>query len=164
MAQSEKQVDDILAQLSALRPRTHAGMVIATSAQIENVLEKLILVHMRSLTKKEHARLFQGYGPLSSFAAKTDIAYALKMIPKSMFDALNIIRKLRNEIAHYAEIVDLAHAKIKPHFKELSDLESQISQTDEDIFADCAYSIGISLGGYIVDLEKKKKAEVRAKE
>jgi hypothetical protein len=114
---------------------------------------------MRSLTKKEQARLFRGYGPLSSFAAKTDLAYALKMIPKSMFDALNIIRRLRNEIAHSAEMVDLSHPKIRPLFEQLSDQEPKISQTDEDIFLDCAYSIRVSLGGYVADIERKKKAE-----
>jgi hypothetical protein len=74
-----------------------------------------------------------------------------------MFDALNILRSLRNEIAHSAEIVDLSHPKIKPLFEKLSDQEPKISQTDEDIFLDCAYSIGVSLGGYIVDIEQKKK-------
>src|SRR5437762_2283167 len=97
MARSEEHVDNIAAQLLALHRRTHAGTVIAPSAQIENVLEKLLLVHMRSLTKKEHTRLFRGYGPLSSFAAKTDMAYASKIIPKPMFDALDILRRLRNE-------------------------------------------------------------------
>ena len=161
MTQSEKHVDNISAQLLALRRQTHAGTVITASSQIENVLEKLILAYMRPLTKKEHARLFLGYGPLSSFAAKTDMAYALKMIPKSMFDALNILRRLRNEIAHSTEIVDLSHHKIKPFFEQLSNLEETISKSDEDIFLDCAYSIGVSLGGYIVDIERKKKAGIK---
>ncbi len=164
MAGSDKHVDNIVAQLLALRRRTHAGTVIAASAQIERVLEKLLLAHMRSLTKKEHARLFGSYGPLSSFAAKTDMAYALKMIPKSMFDALNILRRLRNDIAHSEEIVDLSHHKIKHLFEQLSNQEPITSKTDEDIFLDCAYSIGVSLGGYVADIERKKKAEGRAKE
>jgi DNA-binding MltR family transcriptional regulator len=71
---------------------------------------------MRSLNKKDHARLFRGYGPLSSFAAKTDIAYAFKIIPKPMFDALNILRRLRNKIAHSAETVDLSHPRLKLFF------------------------------------------------
>ena len=154
MTQSEKLVENITAQLSELHRRTHAGTVITASTQIENVLEKLLLAYMRSLTKKEHARLFRGYGPLSSFAAKTDMAYALKMIPKSMFEALNILRRLRNEIAHSEETVDLSHHKIKPLFEQLSNLEPKISQTDEDIFLDCAYSIGVSLGGYVVEQKK----------
>ena len=162
MTQSEKPVDNIAAQLPSLRHRTHASTVFTASAQIENVLEQLLLSYMRSLTKKKHARLFRGYGPLSNFAAKTDMAYALKMIPKSMFDALNIFQRLRNEIAHSAEVVDLSHPKIKPLFEQLSSLEPKILETDEDIFLDCAYSIGISLGGYVTDIDRKKKAEGRA--
>lgn len=167
MAQSENRstktqiTKEYVDNIVALHRRTHAGTVIAASAQIENVLEKLLLTYMRSLTKKEHARLFGGYGPLSSFAAKTDMAHALKMIPRSMFDALNILRRLRNEIAHSKEMVDLSHPKIKPLFDQLADQEPKISETDDDIFLDCAYSIGVSLGGYVVD---KKKAEGRAKE
>jgi DNA-binding MltR family transcriptional regulator len=160
MAQSGTQVDNILAQLSALRSRTHAGTVIVASAQIENVLEKLLLARMRSLTKKEHERLFRGYGPLSGFAAKTDMAYALKLIPKEMFDALNILRKLRNEIAHSSETLDLSHPKIKPLFEQLFVHEPYLqslaegprtSESDENIFLECAYIIGVSLGGYIRD-------------
>ena len=82
------------------------------------------------------------------------MAYALKMIPKSMFDALNILRRLRNEIAHAEEMVDLSHHKIKPLFEQLFNLEPKISQTDEDIFLDCAYSIGVSLGGYVAEQKK----------
>jgi DNA-binding MltR family transcriptional regulator len=151
------------AEISALTLKTHAGTVIAASAQIENGLEKLLLAYMRPLTKKEQARLFQGYGPLSSFAAKTDVTYALKMIPKPMFDALNILRRLRNEIAHSAETVDLSHPRLKPFFERLSGLEESMSGTDEQIFLDCAYSIGVSLGSYIGDIQRKRKAEAGAK-
>ena len=74
MTQSQKLVENLYASIMALHRQTHAGTVIAASAKIENVLEKLLLAYMRSLTKKEYARLFQGYGPLSGFAAKTDMA------------------------------------------------------------------------------------------
>jgi hypothetical protein len=77
-----------------------------------------------------------------------------------MFSTLNILRRLRNEIAHSVETVDLSHPKISPLFKKLSDLEPKISETDEDIFIDCAYSIGVSLGGYIGDIERKKNAGI----
>jgi hypothetical protein len=85
------------------------------------------------------------------------------MIPKPMFDALNILRRLRNEIAHSAETVDLSHPKIQPLFEQLSDFEKGISGTDEEIFLDCVYSIGVSLEGYIVDLERQRKAEAGGK-
>ena len=155
---TETQINELVAQLLSLNRQTHVGMVISASAKIENVLEKLLLAHMRSLTRKEHDRLFGVYGTLSSFAAKTDVAHALKIIPEPMFKALNILRKLRNRMAHSEEIVDLTHPKIKPIFDELVDLEPKISSADEDVFQDCAYSIGVSLGGYIVDLERKRKA------
>jgi DNA-binding MltR family transcriptional regulator len=155
---TEKSVNELVAQLLSLNRQTHTGMVIAASAKIENVLEKLLVVYMRSLTRKEHTRLFGGYGPLSSFSAKTDVAYALNMIPESMFVALNILRRLRNEMAHSEEIVDLIHLKIKPIFDELANLEPKISTADEDVFQDCAYSIGVSLGGYISELTRRRDA------
>jgi hypothetical protein len=58
--QSKNHVDNFRVQLSSLRRRTHAGTVIAASAKIENVLEKLLLAYMRSLTKTERDRLFRG--------------------------------------------------------------------------------------------------------
>jgi DNA-binding MltR family transcriptional regulator len=155
---TEESVNELVAQLLSLNRQTHTGMVIVASAKIENVLEKLLVVYMRSLTRKEHARLFSGYGPLSSFSAKTDVAHALNMIPESMFEALSILRRLRNEMAHSEEVVDLTHAKIKPIFDQLANLEPKISTADEDVFQDCAYSIGVSLGGYISELARRREA------
>ena len=155
---TEESVNELVAQLLTLSRQTHAGMVVSASAKIESVLEQLLTVYMRSLTRKEHRRLFGGYGPLSSFSAKTDVAYALNMIPVSMFGALNILRRLRNEMAHSEEVVDLTHAKIKPIFDELANLEPKTSTADEDVFQDCAYSIGVSLGGYISELTRRRNA------
>jgi hypothetical protein len=54
---------------------------------------------MRPLDKKLAGRLFKGYGPLSSFSAKIDLAYALKVTTLEIHNELHKIRDIRNAFA-----------------------------------------------------------------
>ncbi len=57
---------------------------------------------------KVHGQFFKGYGPLSSFRAKIDLAYLMKIIPKEMRDTLHIIRDVRNRFAHRVRLIPLS--------------------------------------------------------
>lgn len=45
--------------------------------------------------------LFTGYGPLSSFSARIEIAFALGLLDKKHKGDLRFIRKIRNHFAHH---------------------------------------------------------------
>jgi DNA-binding MltR family transcriptional regulator len=151
-------VENILAQLRETERTTHHGVVITAAAQIDSLLEKLLLAHMRTLNSKEWKKLFRGYGPISTFSAKIDLAYAFNLIPKSMSDAAHALRDLRNAMAHSEELVDLSHPKIKPFFDKLTIFEPVDAEiSDEDRFSYVVYSIGVSLGGYISELQRRPK-------
>jgi DNA-binding MltR family transcriptional regulator len=57
--------------------------------------------------------LFAGYGPLSSFRARIDLAYALGHIPKALHREFHIIRKIRNHFAHHADVTDFSTQRVK---------------------------------------------------
>jgi hypothetical protein len=45
-------------------------------------------------------RMFKGYGPLNTFAARIDLGLLLGIYPKEFWVRLHLIRKIRNEFAH----------------------------------------------------------------
>jgi DNA-binding MltR family transcriptional regulator len=81
----------------------HASTAILASAIIEDRLRKTILTKMQRISGNLEARLFDGYGPLGSFSAKIDFAYALDLLSERIFDDLKTIKDIRNEFAHPEE-------------------------------------------------------------
>lgn len=69
-------------------------------------------------------RLFDGYGPMSSFSGKIDMAYALQIITKKAYDELTTIRRLRNKFAHSIALVSFDSDEIRALFKHFSAFES----------------------------------------
>ena len=57
-------------------------------------------------------RLFKSYGPLSTFAAKIDIACALGLYDEDIRKGLHTVRKIRNEFAHESRPITFDGPKI----------------------------------------------------
>jgi hypothetical protein len=151
-------IKNLIAGIQNLQRGTHAGTVMAGSAIMEHLVEELLLAYMSPLPKKQRERLFEGYGPLSTFAAKTDVARALKLIPSTMFEALTSLRRLRNKIAHSTQKLDLSHPEIQPLYDKFAGHRAQPSARDANGFMDCIHEVGVSLGGYIADVGRTKKS------
>jgi DNA-binding MltR family transcriptional regulator len=49
---------------------------------------------------KAVAKLFEGFGPLSTFSAKIEFAFALGLLPRHVHTDLRTIKKVRNLFAH----------------------------------------------------------------
>ncbi|MFX4235381.1 hypothetical protein ACOL3F_05495 [Aliarcobacter butzleri] len=54
---------------------------------------------------KLYKKIFYGNSSLVIFSSKTDISFLLGLIPKSTYDDLGILRKLRNNFAHNANSI-----------------------------------------------------------
>ena len=65
-------------------------------------LESLLRSFFRSdaQSKKQVDTLFKGFGPLSTFSARIQMAYVMYLIPKIIRDRLEMMRKIRNHFAH----------------------------------------------------------------
>jgi len=59
-------------------------------------------------------------GPLSTFAAKTKMAYALGLIDEKTRKDLDFIRKIRNEFAHSVKAISFKDSPIREYCNELS--------------------------------------------
>jgi hypothetical protein len=97
----------------------HAAIVVRLTSILEYDLERSIKRKFRSLNKDKRNRLFEGYGPLSSFAAKIDLAYALDITTDAIDKELTLMRRIRNKFAHSKERLTLDEEPIKTLFYEL---------------------------------------------
>lgn len=84
MTDFPQKVAEIIELLHSISERTDTAYVLVTATALEEVLEMALLAIMRDLSNTTYSDLFKGYGPLSSFAAKIDIAYALKIIDEDL--------------------------------------------------------------------------------
>lgn len=78
-------------------------MLVAAS-HIDIALRKLLeQVAPSALGKQKRRSLFHYGGTLGSFGARVDVAYATRLIGRSLHDALHAMRKIRNDLAHHPD-------------------------------------------------------------
>jgi hypothetical protein len=107
-----------------LGPSDRACAIVG-AAYVERFLICLIQAKMRAFTKKESdALFFEERAILKTFAARTEIAYALESISKEQKTILNSIRRVRNVFAHAVRPITFEHELIADVCKALPDRES----------------------------------------
>ena len=77
-----------------------AQVAIVGATGLDEALEGALLTKMRPLSRDMKDRLFDGYGPLANFAAKIDLAFALEIITKDLYDVLRTVNNVRVAFAH----------------------------------------------------------------
>jgi hypothetical protein len=83
-----------------LEQLTHAGIAMVCASRLEVGVESRLQNQMPNLSGRLKPRLFDGYGPLSSFSAKIEVAFALGFITEMERRYLHAIRDIRNQFAH----------------------------------------------------------------
>ena len=79
--------------------------MIIFAAKIEEILERVLKKYMVPATAGSDD-LFDGDSPISTFSAKTRIAYRIGLVDITFVRALDLIRKIRNAFTH--EVKDVA--------------------------------------------------------
>jgi DNA-binding MltR family transcriptional regulator len=107
-----------------LANESERSAVILGAAKIDNLLE----VYLKSIMANHPTgsdNLFDPERPLSTFSAKTTLAYRLGAISQDFEVALKHIRKIRNDFAHNIETESLTEQSHKDRIQELLRLVSQ---------------------------------------
>jgi DNA-binding MltR family transcriptional regulator len=91
---------------------THAGVAIVGASIIAEDLRTALLSRMRPISKRLERELFEGYGPLSSFASRIAMAFAFGVVSKDIRDDMDTIRKIRNTFAHSKKILNFTDPEI----------------------------------------------------
>jgi hypothetical protein len=113
MAREPHSEEMISGVIDELEKQSDRGAGIIAAAFIEEILELVILNRLRPLSSDKHRNLFKGNSPLSTFAAKIDIAYAIGIINDLGHIQLHLIREVRNRFAHRIQPLDFQHPEIK---------------------------------------------------
>ena len=104
----------------ALIDESDRGAAILASAQFEEWLRERLKSQFVELSKDLDKGIFDGYGPLSTFAAKVDIAYALGLFDEATRNGLHTIRRIRNKFAHASKPLYFSDEKVAVLCRKLS--------------------------------------------
>lgn len=102
--------------LHSLNSESDRGCIIVGTAHIEYLTERLLRKYFSSdpkVIKEAIDPLFEGLGPLSTFASRIKLSYALNLFDDNVYKTLNIIKDIRNVCAHELNIVNFADPSIK---------------------------------------------------
>lgn len=147
MSDFERQAAEIKELLRTVSKRTDTAYVVVTVTVLEDLLEQAILSQMRELSNTVYARLFTGYGPLSTFSAKIDLAYALELIDQETTTEFHAIRELRNEFAHARTMAHFAKGELQPIFQRLRGWKRE--SDSKNLFNERVAVLGATLRGQV---------------
>jgi hypothetical protein len=105
-------------RVTEMSKRTHGGDAMVFAAAAENWLRRAIATKMRGISNNLDAKIFENYGPLSSFAAKIDVAFAMGIVTEAIRHDLRIVKDVRNEFAHAKRFVDFHSTEIQHEMKK----------------------------------------------
>ena len=105
--------DQLAALVADLGRYSHSSHVLTSGTALESTLVNAILTKMRrGLSHTMYQRLFTGNGPLTSFYAKIDVAFALGILDENGRADFHFVRDIRNMFAHPRERMDFDHKEI----------------------------------------------------
>jgi hypothetical protein len=104
MAKKQFHTPDVVGVfLEELKHQTDRGAGILAAAILDDVLTVVILKRFVQLTGTRENSLFGRMAPLSTFAAKIEIGFAIGLYDNSIRTMLDTIRDVRNKFAHRME-------------------------------------------------------------
>jgi hypothetical protein len=89
------------------------AVVIILGSLTEDLLKTHIERKFQSLNSDESRRLFEERGPVSSFSARIDIAYALDLLNRKERDQLHLLREIRNRCSHSVRPMNFAVPELR---------------------------------------------------
>jgi DNA-binding MltR family transcriptional regulator len=126
---SREFVRGLVPLLAILGNKTHAGEAILSAAILDNELQKVLLSKMRSLSTNKQKLLFDGFGPLSEFAAKIEVAHAFGLINEDVYLDLRTIKSIRDKFAHTPQELNFGSEEIIKLLKNFKDWNSANNST-----------------------------------
>jgi hypothetical protein len=110
-------LSDVIQRLSQQADSSYAMML---GSHLEDWLRGALLAHMQGISNTLKEDIFSGYGPLSSFSAKIDVAYALGIVPQSLHQDMKAIKGIRNKFAHARTALHFNSPELAPDMQRLT--------------------------------------------
>lgn len=111
------------------------GCAIFGAAILDEDLEALfrILCRQDDLSRARVVDpMFKGYAPLSTFSARIQLSYAMRLIPNGLYRKLEIVRQLRNDFAHESGPLDFQDPRCQGKLRQLIAEGAPRDNNDDD--------------------------------
>lgn len=113
---------------------TDRSTIIIGCAKLEEQLEKLLKYKLLSLpTPQKRRNLFDTNEPLSTFDAKINISYSIRIIDQEDFELLHKLRQLRNVFAHDFDYRDFDSINNGVYFKNNKQIKNDRKRLNDVI-------------------------------
>lgn len=110
-----------------MKAESDRGCALMGASYVDDRLADLLKKKLL-LNSDLRERMFDYIGPLGSFSARINMAYAIGLIPANLRRELHVMRDIRNVFAHRAAHLTFESPEISPlvdklrlHFKEMSE-------------------------------------------
>ena len=124
-----------VASFATLLKESDKGCVLLVVGLLDLILEQIFEAAIAvNLTKDNSPKnffqknLLGNMGPLSTFFGKINLAYAFGLINREQYEALHVIRDLRNEAAHCYFDFNFRDAGVAAHLKKLRNYDAKINE------------------------------------
>lgn len=114
---------DLPAMIKQLGERSDASYAIVAGSILEDWLEEAIRAKTIKLSSQLNERLFKGYGPMSTFSGKIDVAYAFGLFKEETYNDLRAIKNIRNRFAHTPQVIHFQSSELTPYLQALTGWE-----------------------------------------
>jgi DNA-binding MltR family transcriptional regulator len=94
------------------------GAVVLAASYLDSLLEELLRAAMVEDSRFE--TVLGGFGPLSGFSARIEVAYAFGLLPADLRQDLDLIRRIRNDFAHQVTLASFTLPGVRDRCAELS--------------------------------------------
>lgn len=94
------------------------SMIVVAVGYLDACLASLLAKHFQKGSVSD-GLLDSRTGPLGSFSARARLAYALGLIAKSMYQDLQVLAELRNEVAHHHFALEFSEPSVSSQCDQL---------------------------------------------
>lgn len=115
-----KTIEEAYRYHQSLIDESDRGAAILAACHFEEWLRERIMSKFVDLNREMERKIFDGNGPLSTFAAKIDIAYALQLYDERTRTDLHTIRRIRNIFAHSSVPLEFEDKKVAELCRKLA--------------------------------------------
>lgn len=127
--------EEVEASLSAVNDESDRGMLLLVATQLEDILTHYVSEKLDGLTIEEREGFLGPEGPAGAFGVKIKLAIGMKIIDRPTYEALEMIRCIRNASAHALHPVTLETPIIKEAILSLVDesIRERYQRLDKDV-------------------------------
>ena len=121
-----------------------SNFAIVAGSVLEDLLEAALQSKMRDgLSAGLKDRLFSGYGPLSTFSGKIEIAFAFSYFDVQIYNDLRAIKDIRNKFAHATDFLNFSSPELERDAQKLTGWtkDCDVDTLFKERFSACANAI-----------------------